>query len=98
MKRVGFVAGFLNASIILSVVTATMRTLIVCFAESPAELKANHPELIERMESAWKICDSEDNNPQNKVSQFSVTKLLKNRSKGSFLNSLKGKETTRSIV
>lgn len=90
--------GFLNASITLSVVTATMRTLIVCFAESPAEFRANHPELIERMESAWEICDSEDNHPQSQVSQLSVTKLLKDRSKGSFLDSLKGKETTRSIV
>ena len=90
--------GFLFSSIILSVVTATMRTLIVCFAESPAELKANHPELSVRMENAWEVCDSEDSNPNGQVSQLSVTSMFKDRSKGSFLDTLKGKSVTRAIV
>jgi hypothetical protein len=101
MNRVGFLLGFLYASILLSVVTATMRTLIVCFAESPAEFKTNHPELIARMESAWEIIVPEDTEPVSQDShegQIGITRLLKDRSKGSFLDTLKGKETTRSIV
>ncbi len=91
--------GFLFSSIILSVFTATMRTLIVCFAESPAELKANHPELSVCMENAWKVCDSEDSNSKGQASQLSVTKnMFKDRSKGSFLDTLKGKSVTHAIV
>jgi len=52
---VGFLVGFLMSSILLSVVAATINTLIVCLAESPAEFKANHPDLSQGMESAWKM-------------------------------------------
>jgi len=106
MNSVGFLVGFLYSSIILSVITATMRTLIVCFAESPAEFKATHPELGRRMEEAWEMYDSEDrsnNEPKNeskgKAGKLSATNLLRDRSKGSFLDTLKGNEmTTQSIV
>lgn len=42
----------------LSVVTTTMKTIIVCFAESPSAFEFNHPDLNTQMEKAWNL-DSE---------------------------------------
>ncbi len=47
------------SSILFSVVTATLNTLVVCQAESPAEFKTNHPELSEKMDGAWKNMEME---------------------------------------
>lgn len=51
---VGFLVGFLMSSIVLSVVTTAINTLTVCLVESPTEFKANHPDLSQKLESAWK--------------------------------------------
>ena len=50
---VGMVAGFVFTSILMSVVGSANNTVIVCFAESPAEFEANHPQLSAEMRSAW---------------------------------------------
>lgn len=52
--------GFFFSSIMLSVVTTTMKTIIVCFAESPTAFEVNHPDLSAQMEKAWGF-DSEEN-------------------------------------
>lgn len=50
----GFLVGFLFASIMMSVVASAVNTVIVCFAEAPAEFQANHPELSNDMRMAWR--------------------------------------------
>ena len=37
----------------MSVVQGGMNTLIVCFADSPAQLEENHPELTREIVQAW---------------------------------------------
>ena len=37
----------------MSVVGAGVNTVIVCYAESPAEFEANHPQLSSEMRAAW---------------------------------------------
>lgn len=46
--------GFLISSILMSVVGSAVNTVIVCFAESPAEFEQNHPHLSAEMRAAWR--------------------------------------------
>jgi len=48
-----FVVGLVFSGILMSVVGSSVNTVIVCFAESPAEFEANHPDLSREMRSAW---------------------------------------------
>lgn len=50
---VGFALGSITASVMMSVVRGGMNTLIVCFADSPAQLEENHPELTREIVQAW---------------------------------------------
>lgn len=50
---IGLIVGFVFSSILLSVVGSAINTVIVCFAESPAEFEANHPQLSATMRAAW---------------------------------------------
>jgi hypothetical protein len=50
---IGFLVGILFASILMAVVGSAVNTVIVCYAEAPAEFQANHPELSRRMREAW---------------------------------------------
>lgn len=38
----------------MSVVASAVNTIIVCFAEAPAEFDVNHPHLSMDMRSAWR--------------------------------------------
>lgn len=49
----GFVAGLVLASILMSTIASAVNAVIVCFAEGPAEFEANHPELSRRMRETW---------------------------------------------
>jgi large-conductance mechanosensitive channel len=50
---IGLIVGFVFCSILMSVVGSAVNTVIVCYAESPAEFEANHPQLSAEMRSAW---------------------------------------------
>ena len=50
---IGFIVGFGFCSIVMSVVGSAVNTVIVCFAESPAEFETNHPALSAKMRGAW---------------------------------------------
>lgn len=50
----GFCIGFVFSSLVMSIVSSAVDTVIVCFAEGPAEFDANHPELSSDMLSAWR--------------------------------------------
>jgi Plasma-membrane choline transporter len=50
---IGFLAGFLFATIIMSVVGSGVNTVIVCYAEDPAAFQMNHPQLSAEMRAAW---------------------------------------------
>jgi hypothetical protein len=50
---IGFIVGIVISSITLSVVASSVNTVIVCFAEGPAEFQNNHPELSQEMTQAW---------------------------------------------
>lgn len=49
----GIIVGFVTSSIIMSIVSSAVNTIIVCFAESPAEFEENHPELSRLLKEAW---------------------------------------------
>merc|ERR1719491_392826 len=50
---VGFMIGLLLSLIVMSVVQSATDTVIVCFADAPAEFQTNHPELSNRMRQTW---------------------------------------------
>ncbi|KAL7462868.1 hypothetical protein ACHAXS_003238 [Conticribra weissflogii] len=39
--------------ILMSTIASAVNTVIVCFAEGPAEFEANHPELSRKMRETW---------------------------------------------
>jgi len=50
---IGLVVGFVFCSILMNVVGGAVNTVIVCYAESPAEFQANHPQLANEMRDAY---------------------------------------------
>jgi len=50
---IAFLIAFLISNTVLFVVESAVRTVIVCFAESPAEFQEHHSELYEPMQAAW---------------------------------------------
>lgn len=53
LHSVGLLVGYLFSSILMAVVGSAVNTTIVCFAESPAEFEANHPQLSAEMRESW---------------------------------------------
>ena len=51
---VGFVVGLVLTSVLLSVVESSTNTVIVLYAEAPAEFEQNHPELSKSMRDTWR--------------------------------------------
>lgn len=49
-----FLIGLVIAAILLSVVDSSVNTVLVSFAEAPAEFEENHPELSSEMRDAWR--------------------------------------------
>ena len=52
-NSIGLIVGYVFCSILMSVVGSAVNTVIVCYAESPAEFQANHPQLSAEMRAAW---------------------------------------------
>ncbi|KAI2497367.1 Plasma-membrane choline transporter [Fragilaria crotonensis] len=52
---VAFLVGVFIHNVALFVVESAVRTVIVCFAESPAEFEEHHPELYEIMKALWAV-------------------------------------------
>jgi hypothetical protein len=50
---IGLLIGLVISSILLSVVSSAVDTVIVCFAEAPADFHENHRLLSDRMNAAW---------------------------------------------
>jgi len=51
---VGMIIGFVLCSTLFSLVSSAVNTVIVCFAEAPAEFHHNHPQLSQQMLVAWR--------------------------------------------
>jgi len=49
----GLIIGLMLACILMTVVASGVNTVIVCFADAPAEFQTNHPELSNRMRQTW---------------------------------------------
>lgn len=49
-----FLIGIVISMITLSVVDSSVNTVLVCFAEAPAEFEQNYPELSSEMRDAWR--------------------------------------------
>jgi Plasma-membrane choline transporter len=49
----GSIFGFVLAVTLFSVVGSAVNTVIVCYAEAPAEFQMNHPKLSEEMRASW---------------------------------------------
>ena len=52
-RSLGFLFGIIVCSIMMSVVRGAVNTLIVCWADSPSRLEANHPEATKEMAETW---------------------------------------------
>jgi len=50
---IGLIVGLMLSSIALSVVASGVNTVIVCFADAPAEFQNNHPELSNKMRETY---------------------------------------------
>jgi hypothetical protein len=55
-----FAYGILSSILVLNVVSSAVDTVVVCFAESPNELRANHPQVAQRMIQAWRAAYPSD--------------------------------------
>jgi len=53
-ERIGFLVGLVLASVMLGVVGSAVDTVIVCYAESPAEFEQNHRALSVEMRKAYR--------------------------------------------
>jgi hypothetical protein len=51
---IGFILGYAMSSTLFSVVSSAVNTVIVCYAEAPAEFQANHPKLSSNMRDSWR--------------------------------------------
>ena len=49
----GFVVGFAICNILMSTIGSGVNTVVVMFADAPAEFQRNHPQLSERMRTVW---------------------------------------------
>lgn len=49
----GFIVGLVITSILMSTIGSAVNTVIVCFAEGPAEFQQNHRELSIKMCEVW---------------------------------------------
>ena len=49
-----FLVGILIASILMSVVSSAVDTVMICFCESPNDLRMNYPHLSNQMVRAWR--------------------------------------------
>ena len=38
----------------MGIIGSAVNTVIVCYAEAPAEFQQNHPELSDKMRAAWR--------------------------------------------
>ena len=50
----GFITGTVMTSTLLTLVSSAVSTVIVCYAEAPAEFEMNHPKLSQDMRCAWR--------------------------------------------
>merc|ERR1740121_3289004 len=50
---IGLIIGLMLACILMTVVASGVNSVIVCFADAPAEFQTNHPELSNRMRQTW---------------------------------------------
>jgi len=53
LHSIGLVTGIMFSGIIMNVVLSSVDSIIVLYAESPAEFQANHPALHNEVNSAW---------------------------------------------
>ncbi|KAL3789048.1 hypothetical protein ACHAWO_004605 [Cyclotella atomus] len=49
-----FLVGVVVSAVMFSIVDSSVNTVIVCFAEGPAEFEANHPQLSMEMREGWR--------------------------------------------
>jgi len=49
----GFIVGLVICSILMSTIGSAVNTVIVLFAEAPAEFEQNYPDLSQQMRAAW---------------------------------------------
>lgn len=50
----GFIIGSVLTSTLLTVVSSAVSTVIVCYADAPAEFDRNHPKLSQEMRASWR--------------------------------------------
>lgn len=51
----GFIVGFAVCILLLATISSGVNTVIVMYADAPAEFERNHPELSRKMREAWTL-------------------------------------------
>ena len=51
---IGFLFGYLWSSVLMGTISSAVSTVIVCYAEAPAEFDRNHPQLSQEMRATWR--------------------------------------------
>ncbi|KAL7520603.1 hypothetical protein ACHAWX_005320 [Stephanocyclus meneghinianus] len=51
---IGFIVGTVLTSTLMTLVSSAVNTVIVCYAEAPAEFQTNHPKLSDDMRATWR--------------------------------------------
>ena len=52
--RVSLVGGVIVSNVLFGIIESAVNTIIVCFAEAPAEFDRNHPEHSRKIREAWR--------------------------------------------
>lgn len=53
LYSIGLIVGMVICSILMGVISSSVNTTIVCFADGPAEFEENHPELSAEMRRTY---------------------------------------------
>ena len=53
-NRVGVLVGLVVSSVLFGIISSSVNAVIVCFAASPVDFEANHPNLSQEMRTAWR--------------------------------------------
>lgn len=52
---IGMIIGFVLCNTMFGLISSAVNTVIVCFAEAPADFQHNHPVLSSQMIVAWRV-------------------------------------------
>jgi len=52
-RSIGFLIGLVLSNVLMGVVSSSVNTVIICFAENPLDFQTFHPDLCVELNTAW---------------------------------------------